>query len=277
MVTPNQASARLRSARRERRRDQRQHLRHHGRAGEPLEQPGGDQFTGGLGQAAQQRGGGEADHADHEHPPVAEQVAQPAAGHHAAGVHERVTADDQLQRRVADVQVTLQGRRATFTTQMSKPAMNIAISTTGSINQRRGSGADERLVRCYPGLAFGQPPRCSITRSNSTTTVELPATLSYARSVMDDGVEPAAEDMQLPRVLAALADPHRLAAVRFVARHGESWCAQVMQEAGLELSKSTFSHHLRILREAGLVTKRIQGARATSRCARTISTAASPA
>jgi DNA-binding transcriptional ArsR family regulator len=36
---------------------------------------------------------------------------------------------------------------------------------------------------------------------------------------------------------------------------------QVIQEAGLELSKSTFSHHLRILREAGLVTKRIQGAK----------------
>ena len=80
-------------------------------------------------------------------------------------------------------------------------------------------------------------------------------------SVINDGVEPAAEDIQLLRVLAALADPHRLAAVRFVARHGESWCAQVMQEAGLALSKSTFSHHLRILRESGLVTKRIQGAK----------------
>jgi len=78
-------------------------------------------------------------------------------------------------------------------------------------------------------------------------------------SVMDDGVEPAAEDIQLSRVLAALADPHRLAAVRFVARHGESWCAQVIQEAELPMSKPTFSHHLRILREAGIVTKRIQG------------------
>ena len=46
---------------------------------------------------------------------------------------------------------------------------------------------------------------------------------------------------------------------------GESWCAQVRQEAGLELSKSTFSHHLRIMREAGLVTKRIQGARGYAR------------
>lgn len=76
---------------------------------------------------------------------------------------------------------------------------------------------------------------------------------------MDDVTEPAAEDLQLPRVLAALADPHRLAAVRFVAWHGESWCTQVIQEAGLGTSKSTFSHHLRILREAGIITKRIQG------------------
>jgi DNA-binding transcriptional ArsR family regulator len=76
---------------------------------------------------------------------------------------------------------------------------------------------------------------------------------------MDDVVEPASADMLLPKLLAALADPHRLASVRFLARNGESWCHQVMQEAGLELSKSTFSHHLRILREAGVVTKRIEG------------------
>ena len=80
-------------------------------------------------------------------------------------------------------------------------------------------------------------------------------------TVMDDGVEPAVTDIQLPRVLAALADPHRLAAVQFVARHGESWCAQVIEEAGLPMTKPTFSHHLRILREAGIVTKRIQGAK----------------
>ena len=79
--------------------------------------------------------------------------------------------------------------------------------------------------------------------------------------VMDDVAEPAVADMLLPKVLAALADPHRLASVRFLARHGESCCTQVIQDAGLELSKSTFSHHLRILREAGLVTKRIQGAK----------------
>jgi DNA-binding transcriptional ArsR family regulator len=77
--------------------------------------------------------------------------------------------------------------------------------------------------------------------------------------VMDDVVEPAAEDLQLPRVLAALAEPNRLATVRYVARSGESCCSEVIAEAGLAMTKSTFSHHLRILREAGVLTKRIQG------------------
>ena len=77
--------------------------------------------------------------------------------------------------------------------------------------------------------------------------------------VMDDVVEPAPEDFQLPRILAALAEPSRLAAAAFVARNGESWCSQVMEQAMLPMTKSTFSHHLRILREAGIITTRIQG------------------
>jgi DNA-binding transcriptional ArsR family regulator len=80
--------------------------------------------------------------------------------------------------------------------------------------------------------------------------------------VVDDVIEPSAADFELPRVLAALADPHRLATVRFVASNGDSWCSQVMQGARLEMSKSTFSHHTRILREAGIITKRIEGTRA---------------
>jgi len=89
--------------------------------------------------------------------------------------------------------------------------------------------------------------------------IELTANPRYSGNVMDDVAEPAAANFELPRVLAALADRHRLATVRFVARNGESWCARVMQDVGLEMSKSTFSHHLRILREAGVVTKRVEG------------------
>jgi DNA-binding transcriptional ArsR family regulator len=84
-------------------------------------------------------------------------------------------------------------------------------------------------------------------------------------SVMDDVVEPPAEDLQLPRVLAALAEPNRLATVRYVARSGESCCSEVIAEAGLAMTKSTFSHHLRILREAGVLTKRIQGTKGFTR------------
>ncbi len=67
---------------------------------------------------------------------------------------------------------------------------------------------------------------------------------------MDDVLEPPPSDIQLARVLAALADANRLAAVRFVARNGESWCAQVREQA-----------ILRILREAGVISKRIEGAK----------------
>jgi DNA-binding transcriptional ArsR family regulator len=85
---------------------------------------------------------------------------------------------------------------------------------------------------------------------------------------MDDVVEPAAEDFQLPRILAALAEPSRLLTVRHVARSGEACCSEVMQEAGLTMTKSTFSHHLRILREAGVLTKRIRGTKGYTRLRR---------
>ena len=39
---------------------------------------------------------------------------------------------------------------ATFTTQMSKPAMNMASSTTGSISQRREPGDDAESVTTLP-------------------------------------------------------------------------------------------------------------------------------
>ncbi|HEX4833937.1 MAG TPA: metalloregulator ArsR/SmtB family transcription factor [Trebonia sp.] len=77
--------------------------------------------------------------------------------------------------------------------------------------------------------------------------------------MIDDLAEPPADEFDLARVLAALADPHRLVMVRYVAAHGESWCSRVIQDTGLEMSKSTFSHHLRMLRLAGVVTKRHEG------------------
>ena len=85
--------------------------------------------------------------------------------------------------------------------------------------------------------------------------------VKYARAVSEEVFHPPAEELRLPKVLAALADPARLATVQTLARVGESPCGRIQQDAGLEVSKSTMSHHLRILREAGITHSRVQGAR----------------
>ncbi|WP_326634856.1 helix-turn-helix domain-containing protein [Nonomuraea fuscirosea] len=70
---------------------------------------------------------------------------------------------------------------------------------------------------------------------------------------------PAAADLRLPKVLAALADPAKLLAVRALDQVGESPCTQLQQTAGLTISRSTFSHHQRVLREAGVIQVRVRG------------------
>ncbi|MGW7540373.1 ArsR/SmtB family transcription factor [Streptomyces sp. NPDC054770] len=72
---------------------------------------------------------------------------------------------------------------------------------------------------------------------------------------------PNSADLRLATVLAALADPARLSAVRALAAIGESPCTELQQAAGLTISRSTFSHHQRVLREAGVLKVRVDGAR----------------
>ena len=71
--------------------------------------------------------------------------------------------------------------------------------------------------------------------------------------------EPAADQLDLPTVLAALADPGRLAIVRALAAQGEECCNKVGELAGLTVGKSTLSHHMKVLRESGLTRTRAQG------------------
>lgn len=51
----------------------------------------------------------------------------------------------------------------------------------------------------------------------------------------------------------ALGDPHRLAILATLARAGDDVCVCDFT-SGLPLNQPTVSHHLRVLREAGLVT-----------------------
>lgn len=66
---------------------------------------------------------------------------------------------------------------------------------------------------------------------------------------------PAAESLELPRVLHALSDPARLEMVRRIAAAGELTCGAL----GVDRPKSSMSHHFRVLREAGLIHTRIAG------------------
>ncbi len=73
--------------------------------------------------------------------------------------------------------------------------------------------------------------------------------------------QPGRDDLDLPTILAALADPARLAAVRALAQAGEASCGQIPHASGFGCSKSTLSHHLRVLREAGITRTRVAGTR----------------
>jgi DNA-binding transcriptional ArsR family regulator len=73
---------------------------------------------------------------------------------------------------------------------------------------------------------------------------------------------PDLADVELPAVLFALSDPVRLDLIRGLAAEGPLTVAQC-QASGPNVPKSTFSHHLKTLREAGLIRNEPSGRRRT--------------
>ena len=73
---------------------------------------------------------------------------------------------------------------------------------------------------------------------------------------------PELVDLELPTVLFALSDPARLELVKELATHGPLTVAQC-QATGPDVPKSTFSHHLKTLREAGLIRNEPAGRQRT--------------
>jgi DNA-binding transcriptional ArsR family regulator len=71
--------------------------------------------------------------------------------------------------------------------------------------------------------------------------------------------QPAREEIRVEQVLAALGDPVRLIFVRALARTPAVGVACGV--IPLPVTKSTRTHHLRILREAGVITMRCEGTR----------------
>jgi DNA-binding transcriptional ArsR family regulator len=74
--------------------------------------------------------------------------------------------------------------------------------------------------------------------------------------VHEEIAEPTAETLEMHRVLHALSDPVRLEVVRQLDAGDECRCGS-FSEVGV--SKSTLSHHLKTLREAGLTRTRPSG------------------
>jgi DNA-binding transcriptional ArsR family regulator len=66
---------------------------------------------------------------------------------------------------------------------------------------------------------------------------------------------PHADEITLPGLMAALSDPVRVQIVRSLAIQGEASCGTFE----LGVAKATRSHHLRVLREAGLTSTRAEG------------------
>jgi DNA-binding transcriptional ArsR family regulator len=66
---------------------------------------------------------------------------------------------------------------------------------------------------------------------------------------------PATSELQLASVLHALSDPVRLRIVTGLARSGDRSCGSFE----LPVTKSTCTHHFKVLREAGVIHQRAQG------------------
>ncbi|KAA2260668.1 helix-turn-helix transcriptional regulator [Solihabitans fulvus] len=79
--------------------------------------------------------------------------------------------------------------------------------------------------------------------------------------VLHDPDHPPVEEIELTTVLAALAEPARLTILRTVATTGEASCSDIWERTGLGGTKSTMSHHYKVLREAGVLHMRYVGSR----------------
>ncbi|MBK7403624.1 MAG: helix-turn-helix transcriptional regulator [Phycisphaerales bacterium] len=70
-------------------------------------------------------------------------------------------------------------------------------------------------------------------------------------------VSPQLTDEAFFRIAKALADPTRVSVLERIARDGDVLCAEIIE--GFPISQATMSHHLKELREAGLIETEKEG------------------
>jgi DNA-binding transcriptional ArsR family regulator len=80
--------------------------------------------------------------------------------------------------------------------------------------------------------------------------------IEAVREVADPLPHPELEQIELAAVLHALSDPMRLRIVECLASAGD---ARTCKSFELPVTKSTCTHHFRVLREAGVIRQRLEG------------------
>ncbi len=76
---------------------------------------------------------------------------------------------------------------------------------------------------------------------------------------MRERIEPTADELDLSAVMHALADPSRLRMVVALDGTEELSCTELGVKAGTAAAKSTTSHHMSVLSDAGLIATRPEG------------------
>lgn len=92
----------------------------------------------------------------------------------------------------------------------------------------------------------------TMTATSPITDTEPDAS---AKAGLEALAHPAVEEIELASVLHALSDPMRLKIVHCLASGGEHTCKSI----DLPVTKSTCTHHFRVLREAGVMRQRQEG------------------
>jgi len=69
--------------------------------------------------------------------------------------------------------------------------------------------------------------------------------------------QPRKEDLRLSTVLYGFNDPIRIKIVKDIHRYSEQSCCGCL--SSLQVPKSTLSHHVKVLRESGIISRRVEG------------------
>ena len=89
----------------------------------------------------------------------------------------------------------------------------------------------------------------------SMDVIQQPVSPEIPNAAEESLPHPDVEEIQLAAVLHALSDPMRLRIVTGLAGGASRTC----KSFDLPVTKSTCTHHFRVLREAGLIRQRLEG------------------